>query len=65
VGRGRQASWSSVPPGSERSRPDRAAASLANLTTTPQTVVQSPDSFALVLAARRATQYDEVQRIAY
>jgi len=44
---------------------DRAAATLANLTTTPQTVVQSPDSFALILAARRATQYNEVQRIAY
>jgi len=44
---------------------DRAATTLANLTTTPQTVVQSPDSFALILAARRVTQYDEVQRIAY
>ena len=44
---------------------DRAAATLANLTTTPQTVVQSPDSFALILAARRAHQYDEVQPVAY
>jgi len=42
---------------------DRATTSLATLTTTPQTVVQSPDSFALILAARRAAQYDEVQRL--
>jgi hypothetical protein len=44
---------------------DRAAAALANLTTTPQTVVQSPDSFAIILAARRVHQYDEVQRLTY
>lgn len=44
---------------------DRAATSLATLTTTPSTVVQSPDSFALILAARRAHQYDEVQPLAY
>ena len=44
---------------------DSVATTLATLTTTPQTVVQSPDSFALILASRRAHQYDEVQRTAY
>ncbi len=44
---------------------DRAATTLANLTTTPQTVAQSADSFALILAARRAHQFDEVQQAAY
>ena len=42
---------------------DRAATTLANLTTTPSTVVQSPDSFALILATRRAHQYDEVRQL--
>ena len=49
----------------KQSEADRAATSLATLTATPSTVVQSPDSFALILAARRAHQYDEVQPLAY
>ena len=49
----------------KQSEADRAATSLASLTTTPPTVVQSPDSFALILAARRTRQYDEVQPQAY
>jgi hypothetical protein len=43
---------------------DRAASTLAATTSTSSTVVQSPDGFALVLASRRAHQYDEVQRLA-
>ncbi|MEA2661982.1 MAG: hypothetical protein QOH08_1554 [Chloroflexota bacterium] len=37
-----------------------AAAALANLTTTPAAVVQSPDSYALFIAFRRAHQNDNV-----
>jgi hypothetical protein len=43
---------------------DRAASTLLATTSTSSTVVQSPDGFALVLASRRAHQYDEVQRLA-
>lgn len=39
------------------------AMSLAGLTTTPAMVVQSPDSFALFMAYRRAHPYDEVRRL--
>ena len=42
---------------------DRAASSLAATTSTPATVVQSPDSFALILATRRAHEFDEIQRL--
>lgn len=42
---------------------DRAASTLATTTSTPSTVVQSPDSFALILVTRRAHEFDELQRL--